>query len=205
MAKINASPITRRALPIRSRFNSVIRSHPSFSQARHLIGSLNVSSTRSLIESCQKVEETLVAPFRVFLHGDFNANNIMFNPETAEIHYIDLYRSKEGDYVQDSSVFLISCFRMPNFQKQHRSRLNSIIEHFYRFFSAFARQNHDTTFELRMALALARSFFTSTRFEMKPAFAKEMWLRANYLMTKVASLKAVEYDQFRLPEQILYY
>ena len=190
---------------LRSRFDSVIRSHPRFNRDDQMIGELGIASTSELVDKCQAVEDRIKAPFSVFIHGDFNTNNIIYNVEKNDIHYIDLYRSRYADYVQDASVFLVSFFRMPVFERQMRNRLNEVIQHFYQMFQYFAEGNDDDTFELRMALALARSFFTSTRFELNRDFANEMALRANYLLEKVVNAPLDEPSQFRLPDQSLFY
>ncbi|NQU65201.1 MAG: phosphotransferase [SAR324 cluster bacterium] len=189
---------------LKTRFEAVIKSHPAFNQPKHLIGPAEILSTLSLIDHCEQIECGFPAPYTVLIHGDFNTNNLLYHTETGEIHYVDLYRSRQADYVQDASVFLISCFRTPNFHHKQRSRINSVIKHFYRLFSDIAQENRDDTFEIRMALALARSFFTSTRFEKRSEFAEEMRQRAVFLMEKIVSLGASRPEQFKLPEQILY-
>jgi len=102
-------------------------------------------------------------------------------------------------------VFLVSYFRLPFFKKEQRFLLNMMIEHFYEFFKRFAVENNDTTFEIRMALGLARSFYTSTRFEMNITFAKHMCMRTHYLMEKMRDHGERPLEDFRLPEEVLYY
>lgn len=147
----------------------------------------------------------MAAPFTVFIHGDFNTNNIVYNHEEQKINYIDLYRSRQSDYVQDVSVFLVSNFRLPVFDPELRERLNTVSLYFYEFFSGFAEKNADAVFEARLALALARSFYTSTRFELDNAFAKVMSLRAHYLMERLAAHKGRPWTDFRLPQDVLFY
>ena len=72
---------------------------------------------------------------------------------------------------------------------------------FFRFALEYAESKKDTTFQARLCLALARSFFTSTRFELAPTFAKEMFLRGHYLMEKMVGHKA-PWTSFRIPEHI---
>ena len=93
---------------------------------------------------------------------------------------------------------------MPVFEEALRNRLNGIIGDFYEFFHAVAQGQGDRTFQARMALALARSFLTSTRFELHAKFAKEMFLRAHFLMEKLADQTA-PWDDFSLPVDILFY
>ena len=134
-------------------------------------------------------------------------NNIVFNPGTSAIHYIDLHRSTNADYIQDVSVLLISNFRIPAFKARIRRRLNMVIHDMYAFAADTAREWEDHTFAPRMALALARSFYTSTRFELNPWFAKAMYLRAHYLMEKVVAHQRdnLKWETFELPEAVLYY
>jgi hypothetical protein len=110
-----------------------------------------------------------------------------------------------ADYVQDGSVFLVSNFRMPVFEEKLRDRLNGVIEMFFEFLKNFAREQEDRTFDVRMALGLARSFYTSTRFEMNSDFAKEMYLRAVFLLEKVVNHHTHPWEAFKLPSHVLYY
>lgn len=189
---------------LKSRFLSVSNVHPKFNRQGQAIGDLGIKSSKSLLDACLDVEKSILAPFTVLIHGDFNANNIIFNSELNRINYIDMHRSQDTDYIQDASVFLISFFRIPVFDTQLRKRLNLMINHFYDFFEGFAKQNQDNIFHIRMALALARSFFTSSRFEMKEDFAKEMINRSNYLMEKVVAYEGLP-DNFNFPKEILLY
>lgn len=189
---------------LKARFSSVEQVHPSFSRDQQGIGGLVVQSSTDLIDTCSRLEQAVKAPFTVFIHGDFNANNVIFNSELNRINYIDLHRSKQTDYIQDASVFLVSFFRIPVFEVNLRNRLNLMIQHFFDFFANFAKENQDSTFHFRLALGLARSFFTSSRFELKKDFAKELCFRSNYLMEKIAVHKA-EAETFKVPQEILLY
>jgi len=189
---------------IYARLDSVYRIHPGFQRPLMHIQTVRVESSDALLRACAGIESAIQAPFATFIHGDFNVNNILFNEPTQHINYLDLHRSKEADYVQDVSVFLISNFRIPIFEPQLRQRINWVIHHFFRYFADFAKSNQDTTFELRLALALARSFYTSTRFELNAGFARVMYKRAHYLLEKILCSQASP-DRFRLPADILYY
>jgi len=132
-------------------------------------------------------------------------NNIVYNQSKERIHFVDLSRSEMADYVQDGSVFLVSNFRIPVFEEKLRDRLNGVIEIFFEFLKNFSQAQGDETFDARMALGLARSFYTSTRFEMNPEFAKEMYLRAVFLLEKVFNHQERPWDAFKLPNHVLYY
>jgi hypothetical protein len=144
------------------RLPSIRQVHPAFFRMFQTLGGTSVISTQSLIKDCQKLEAGLAAPFTVLIHGDFNINNMVYDHAQQAVKYIDLYRSRDFDYVQDASVFLVSNFRVPIFERSLRTRLDWVIEEFYSFVSDFARDNKDTTFEARMAFALARSSNSTT-------------------------------------------
>ena len=190
---------------MQQRLAGVLQTHPEFWRTPQTLGRAEVRSTEELLNHCVAIEDELEAPFSVFIHGDFNVNNVVYNHAEQQVHYIDLYRSRDFDYIQDSSVFLVSNFRMPLFDAQHRERLNSVVSQFYGFVKGFAAQHEDPTFEARMAFALARSFYTSTRFELNFQFAKEMYNRSMFLLEKIHHFRGGDWQQFSLPEDILYY
>ncbi|AMK12733.1 MAG: phosphate uptake regulator PhoU [Pseudodesulfovibrio sp.] len=190
---------------IQSRLDGVLQTHPEFWRAPKRLGGAEVLSTDALLTACAEIEGELEAPFSVFIHGDFNINNVVYNHEAQQIHYIDLYRSRDFDYVQDASVFLVSNFRMPLFDGEHRGRINSVISQFYGFVKGFAAKHDDHTLQARLAFALARSFYTSTRFELNHKFAKEMYNRSMFLLERISQYRGGDWEQFSLPEDILYY
>ncbi len=190
---------------LRARLDAVRQVHPHFYRIEKRIGNLSIPSSKELIEACEQIETQLAAPFTVFIHGDFNTNNIVYNHEEQKVNYIDLYRSKRADYVQDASVFLISNFRLPVFEPKLRKRINDVIQHFLEYFSAFAEKQNDNTYQIRMALALARSYYTSSRFELNYIFAKEMFLMSHFLMERIVAHNGKPWETFKLPAEILFY
>ncbi|MBG0788954.1 MAG: phosphotransferase [Desulfovibrionaceae bacterium] len=204
---------TLEKLPVRTnyigqlmaRLDGVLQTHPEFRRMPKHLGDAEVLSSEDLLRRCAELERGLEAPFSVFIHGDFNINNVVYNHEAQQVHYIDLYRSRDFDYIQDASVFLVSNFRMPLFDQQHRERINNVISQFHGFVKGFARQHGDATFQARMAFALARSFYTSTRFELNFGFAKEMYNRSLFLLEKIHQFDDGDWERFALPEDILYY
>jgi aminoglycoside phosphotransferase len=202
---LSAQPINTDYMgQLRTRLDMVRRVHPGFLRTLKAIDNLEIRSSEDLIDRCAAIEQAHPAPFGIQIHGDFNANNIIYNPDNGQIRYIDFYRSRKADYIQDASVFLVSNFRMPVFEPTLRGRLNQAIQRFFEFSARFARDNEDTCFELRMALALARSFYTSTRFELNPEFAHDMFTRAHYLMEKVLDHQGAG-SAFRLEREVLFY
>ncbi|MDO9632957.1 MAG: PhoU family transcriptional regulator, partial [Humidesulfovibrio sp.] len=188
-----------------ARLDEVLQIHPDFLRKGGALGRKTVASTRELLDLCARIEAGLPAPFSVLIHGDFNVNNVVYNHQKQRLHYLDVHRSRQQDYVQDVSVFLISNYRMPVFEPHLRERINWVIAEFLQFATQFAARNNDATFEARMALALARSFYTSSRFELNYAFSREMFLRAHYLLEQVAAHQGSPWESFRLPGHILFH
>lgn len=188
---------------LESRLDAVERVHPAFIRQEMSMGSARIVSTRNLINICRRIESRMAAPMSVFIHGDFNVNNLLYNEEKQTVHFIDLHRSRRADYLQDVSVFLISNFRLPVFESSLRKRINRVIREIFDFAFDFARKNRDETFEARLALALARSFFTSTRFELNHDFARSMNLKAHFLMESLAAHNR-SWESYSLPREILY-
>lgn len=188
-----------------SRLDDVYRVHPHFKQTRQAIGSLALAPLEESLRQLQEKTHGLSAPFSVFIHGDFNANNVIYDHNQQRVHFIDLHRSADSDYAQDISVFLVSNFRMPVQRSVLRSRLNRVILDFLLFAQNFAREQSDAAFEARLCLGLIRSFLTSTRFELNLDFAKEMFLRGCYLLDKMNTHGGRPWEDFRLPPQVLVY
>jgi aminoglycoside phosphotransferase (APT) family kinase protein len=150
------------------------------------------------------VERTLAAPYTVLIHGDYNTNNILYDQAEDRIHYIDLHRSADADLVQDVSVYMVSNFRLPIFDKARRNVLSAVILEMRRFAAAFAARHGDATFDIRLALGLGRSLVTSTRFELSERFARLMFHRGVFLLERVAAHTGDPAD-FRLPIDALCY
>ena len=183
---------------LRSRLPEVLTVHPQFATPRRAIGARVLPSLPELVEAAQAVEAGLAAPFSIFIHGDCNANNILYDASEARIHYIDLHRSAQADLVQDISVFMISNFRLPVFDLPRRRLLGAVILQAYDFARTFAAAQGDVTFDLRLALGLARSLITSTRFELSQRFSRLMFQRGLYLLSRIAAHVGDPAD-FRLP------
>lgn len=190
---------------LHSRRNDVYKVHPEFKTPMLQIGNLKALSFDALLDKAKPITAEIKAPFSVFIHGDFNIDNIIFDHDHNLLHYIDVYRSKQFDYVQDVSVFIVSNYRLPVFDPAIRHRLNQISIGFYRFARKFAHQNNDDLFEVRLALGLIRSFFTSTRFQFNVDFAKSMYMRSIYLLEKLIDHheEGKDWSKFILPEDVL--
>jgi phosphate uptake regulator/aminoglycoside phosphotransferase len=193
---------------LQHRCEEVRQVHPQFAQRSGIaVGKARVYSIQSLIEQCVEYEKNLYAPFSVLIHGDFNTNNIIYDDQEHAVRFIDLYRSKQYDYVQDVSVFLVSNFRRPIFDANLRGRLNRGIAEFYSWALHFAKEKEDVCIQARMAFALARSFFTSIRFELNRAFAGAMFMRAAFLLESLSAhgRSGATWETFTFPPDLLYY
>ncbi len=197
-------PTGARYIPqLLARMDDVYRLYPRFERDRVRIGGLELDPLGDLLRRADEADQELTAPFSVFIHGDFNVNNVIYHHNEQRVHFIDLHRSADSDYVQDVSVFLVSNFRLPVQRSRLRVRINRVVLDFLRFAQGFAAEHGDETFAARMALGLLRSFFTSTRFELKADFAKVMYLRSIYLLEKLTAHHGRPWRDFTLPEDVL--
>ena len=181
------------------RLEDVYMIHPEFRQRDCHICDLSVPSFGSLLKKAHAREAQVSPPFSVYIHGDFNLDNIIYDPVSKKISFIDLHRSRYMDYVQDVSVFMVSNYRLQIFDKPTRRRILELTHEFYRFAAKFARKSGDRTFELRLALGLARSFATSTRFILDKSLASAMFQRSRYLIEQVLATKSADVKSFQVP------
>lgn len=193
---------------VSSRLPDVLRVHPEFRTPAARIGDVEIAAFDTLLESAKVLDDELEAPFRVLIHGDFNTDNIIVNLPQRKVHLIDLHRSRMFDYIQDVSVFIVSNFRLKIFEAGARSRLDQASRALFRFAGEFAREHGDGTYQARLALGLARSLLTSTRFEMDPEFSRAMMLRARYLLEQLLTFRATatepgDWSGFTLDEATL--
>ena len=68
----------------------------------------------------------------------------------------------------------------------------------------FARRQKDPGFEYRLALGLARSFASSTRFVLDKDHARRMMLRARYLLDSALPVPEGKETRFKLPTRLLF-
>ena len=184
---------------LEKRLDDVYALHPEFKQGNSQICKSSVASFDALLHQARDYEKQLNAPFSVYIHGDFNVDNIIYDPMERKINFIDLHRSSYMDYVQDISVFMVSNYRLRVVDPELRRRILDQSQDFYDFAAAYAKKHGDTSFNLRLALGLARSFATSTRFVLDKTLARAMWLRARYLIEIVLATDAKQMQNFHLP------
>jgi aminoglycoside phosphotransferase len=190
---------------LQSRLEDVFRLHPYLEAPEVQIGTLRVKPFAALLAEAAAMDGMIPAPFSVFIHGDFNLDNVIYNPDADRVHVVDVHRSRELDYVQDVSVHLVSSFRLPVFSPKVRRRLETASASFLRFARGYAEAQGDTTFDARLALGLVRSFATSTRFEFNRPFATAMFNRAVFLLCKLLAYRGRPWEEYRLPDSILLY
>jgi hypothetical protein len=186
------------------RLDDLYAVHPQFKDFGGVLGGVQVSSLDDLVRQATPLDEVLRAPFSVFVHGDFNVDNIIYDSTTDRVRFIDLHRSRQMDYVQDVSVFLVSNLRLQALKTPVRRRIRRAVSRFYEFARDFALKSHDATFEARLGLGLARSFATSTRFVLDPALSKVMMLKARYLLERLLEFGPGKVEEFRVPEEVLF-
>jgi phosphate uptake regulator/aminoglycoside phosphotransferase len=194
---------------LNSRLPDVLRVHPEFLHPAQQIGQLEIPGLGPLLERARSLDLELIAPFTVLIHGDFNTDNLIINLAQRRVHLIDLHRSRPADYLQDVSVFIVSNFRMKIFDPAPRARLDRVGREFFGFAREFGETHGDTCFDARLALGLARSLLTSTRFDMDPRFSSTMMLRARYLIERLLEHQAqvaaerTTWQAFQLDEAML--
>lgn len=184
---------------LQKRLPDVYKIHPEFELEKASIGDFSLPSIGQLIKEAEEKEALWRPPFSVYIHGDFNVDNIIYDPLESRINFIDLHRSRYTDYVQDVSIFMVSNYRLQILDTSRRQTIMAVAVDMYKAAKRFARKHDDETFELRLALGLARAFATSTRFILDKSLAKRMFLRAKYLIELIAAVEEKETQQFKVP------
>jgi len=146
---------------LKKRLPEVHEVHPSLVTPSRTISSLKRPSLPESITRAASIERTLPTPFSVFIHGDFNTDNIIYNEKEDRIVFIDPHRSGQADYIQDVSVFLVSNYRIPILDSEIRESLSDIIRNFYSFTRNFAEKT--VTLRLKRASRLVSAGLLSPR------------------------------------------
>jgi len=189
---------------LKKRLPDVYQVHPEFEVSRNQIGELKQERLETLIKLAGQLEAQLNVPPAVYIHGDFNLDNILFDSQSNTINFIDLHRSDYFDYVQDLSVLMVSHYRLMNFDPEVRKQITHSMERIYDFGTEYAEHIHDDHFHLRLALGLARSFLTSTRFVLDQTHAKSMHFRGRYLLENIVQLthNPQSFLAYRIPKDL---
>ncbi|MDR2612636.1 MAG: phosphotransferase [Deltaproteobacteria bacterium] len=169
------------------------------------IGPLDIRPLADLLPELAALEELCPAPRSMFIHGDFNLSNILYDPGSGRVHLVDLYRSQESDFVQDVSVMLVSILRLPVLSQPVRRRLCAAASRTWDITRRFAHAVGDETYEARLAFGLGRSFLTSTRFILDERMAQRFTARARYLFEKLLLFRGEgrPMDEFTLSRDVL--
>jgi phosphate uptake regulator/aminoglycoside phosphotransferase len=189
---------------LQQRMPDVYAVHPEYRQDKSRLCGAAIPSFDQQMRRAGKLEAQLKAPFSVYIHGDFNVDNVIYDPLDKRINFIDLHRSDYMDYVQDVSVFMVSNYRLHVLDRPLRRRIHRVARDFCAMARRFAHKSGDTTFEIRLALALARSFASSTRFILDASLADGMFLRARYLLDRVLETPVKRAGRFRTPVEQLF-
>jgi phosphate uptake regulator/aminoglycoside phosphotransferase len=143
-------------------------------------------SLNDLLDDLGAREAALAPKALVRIHGDFNTNNVIYDPHGDRVHFIDVHRSGRGDYAQDIGVLLVSNLRSP-LESTRLTRevegLNTMIRDFAAEFAALVGDPH---FETRLTLVQARSFITSARLVPDGDFAQRLYLQGLRLLERAA-------------------
>lgn len=185
---------------LNKRLDAVYSIHPEFIQLDSHICAYHVVSFKTLLKKAAVFEEKYAsAPFSVYIHGDLNVDNIIYDAETKKINFIDLHRSQYMDYIQDISVFMVSNYRLQVLDRPLRRRILETALIFYHLTQKYAKKMNDDTFDIRLALGLARSFVTSTRFILDKTLAEAMYIRSRYLIESVLKTPTNQLSKYKLP------
>jgi phosphate uptake regulator len=179
--------------------------HPRLFSRHGSVGGWQLKSAVELLSEAKELERGLFAPFAARIHGDFNLSNLLYDHKGGRIHMVDLYRSREADYVQDVSVMMISLIRLAVSGHQARHRLGQAARVAEAVARRFSRSEGDESFEARLAFGLARSFVTSTRFVLDGRLAAQFTARARYLWERLLGhgARGRPWTEFRLSLDIL--
>jgi phosphate uptake regulator len=168
---------------IRARLREMLRRHPHLERVakEELGGSSGLYDLLTLLASR---ETWLQPPFSIWTHGDLNANNIVTDGSTSGVVFIDVHRSKYGDYLQDVAVLGTSAQRKFPKGKVAKGvrRANDVL---YKVAEDFAEINGDTNHRVRLRLARARALITSARLELETDRAEALFVEGLGLLRKV--------------------
>ncbi len=137
------------------------------------------------LQALEGIEPGLAPSFCVWLHGDFNCNNVVYNPDDGGLKFIDIHRSRLGDYLQDFTVFLVGLRRQPDLPAPTRRRLQRIEAMIMAFLREFAEQHEDRAWERRLRLGLGRAYITSARVILHPAHSEWLFRQGRLCFQKV--------------------
>ncbi|OSP53785.1 hypothetical protein BV911_16075 [Pseudoruegeria sp. SK021] len=202
---LTQEPAEMRAMDqLSKRMEDVVRLHPQLAPGTKSINGTVLPGINQLIMQARAREAALPAPFSVYIHGDFNLDNVIYDAVACNIRFIDLHRSRYMDYVQDVSVFMVSNYRLQVLDAGTRRRIARVATDMHAMAAKFAKRQKDTTFEYRLALGLARSFASSTRFVVDKYHARRMLLRSRFILESALAVPVGREARFKLPMKDLF-
>lgn len=167
----------------RTRLREVIRRHPALEEmAREELD--KYGGIFGALDVLQKLENGLAPPFSVWVHGDLNANNAVYDGASRQVVFIDVHRSRYGDFASDIGVLLTSTFRQFPRKKVARA-LQLVNEQIIEAAAKFAAQNGDERFDDRLKLARARALITSARLTDDEDRAEALFIEGLKYLKKV--------------------
>ena len=152
---------------IHSRLGEVYAMHP------YLEYYANQHNIDALLEQTRQSEAGLMPPFSVWLHGDFNINNVIYHE--GQIKFIDVHRSSYGDYMCDIGVFMLSTMRNAPQDGKVEKDMQKVREIMRCHVGTFAAEHGDSNWEARLRLSMARSYMTSARVIIDEAQARRLF------------------------------
>jgi phosphate uptake regulator/aminoglycoside phosphotransferase len=186
-----------------ARLDDIRAVHPQKLTSGGSIQGIEIPTFGELVERCLAIDAELACPHSVLIHGDFNVDNVIYDELEDRVRFIDLHRSRNMDYCQDVSVFLVSNVRLQSFDPRFRRHVDWVLGRFVDWACRHAAEAGDTTFQLRLALGMARSYVTSTRFVLDEALVSEMFAKSRYILEAVVNGLGDNPTQFRFPREVL--
>ncbi len=189
LCDIWTTTITPHAAPIdytsqiRARLREMFRRHPHLERvAKEELD--DFGGLYDMLTLLAAREGWLQPPFAIWTHGDLNANNIVADGSSSGVVFIDVHRSKYGDYLQDVAVLATSAQRRFPKGKVAKGvrRANEVL---FKAAEDFAETNHDVNYRVRLRLARARALITSARLELEPDRAESLFVEGLGLLRKV--------------------
>jgi hypothetical protein len=149
------------AQQIRTRLREVLRRYPDLEGvAKEELE--KYGGIFGALDLLQQREGAMAPPFSVWVHGDLNTNNAVFDSATRQVVFIDVHRSRYGDYAGDIGILLTSSFRQ--FPKKKVARTLAVVNDvLVETVAQFALRNNDPHFDDRLKVARARALITSAR------------------------------------------
>ncbi len=172
-------PVIDYTRQIRSRLAEVYAMHPYLEYLAQQNG------FEELLVDAEKIEHTLAPYFSVWLHGDFNMNNIFY--QEGQIQFIDVHRSHYGDYLNDVGVFLVSTLRKPNVPDGISNDMANVREIINQMVADYGQDRKDANYSARLNLSLARSYITSSRIIVDKGQARNLFENGCSLLSTVVN------------------